>query len=1424
MVNCLTDEEQAGLADGSIAGPAREALEAHLAGCSKCRSEVRALVASVGAGGPAAPGGLAGRILARLPLKEGRTMRFRTALFVAAAAAVLAGLAVWLGMRPTTQPRDVAQPNPVVPILPAVGASLGGDDRFLAHLSTDKPLYRPGERFFARAVILNGFSRKPAEKPLDAVFEIRSARGEKVAEFHGASENGVAALGWEIPRGAAGGTYTLVAKFPSHGFPDAEMTFDVRSYRVPRLRTDLQFVKKAYGPGEEVTAVLGATRAEGGIPAGAAVTAVATVDAKEVFRGSFALDARGGLTVRFRLPEAIEEGNGTLSLAIRDGGVQETAAKSIPILLNRLAVDFYPEGGDLVAGVEGRVYFEARNTKKDPADISGRVVDEAGREVARFESLHEGRGRFAFTPRSGARYRAVIDRPAGIPEAALPEVRGSGVSLVALDERTAPDQPVRVRLAAPEAQDVTIGVYLRDRELARGGVRLSAGNPVDVSLSTTAHGVLRVTVFDMQGTPRAERLVFRGPESGLRIALEVDPKATVPGGKVTVKVKTTDETGKPVAAVVGLSAADDAVLSTIDPRDRAPRLPAQALLGAEVKEFKDAQAYLGADARSALRTDLLLGTQGWRRFAFVEPSQFIAKHGAAARRALAHRAPVTPDEALDLALVREEARLGEVVLPPEPPKAAAPLPAVAAQVVPDAKPDPEPPPVEGERKGEKEGLLKFRIAGALRPPAPPPPVVRVYAHARAAAAEGARTDFTETIYWHAGLATDAKGEASFSFQVSDSITTFRLRADGFAREGALGEADGEVEVRRPFYVEPKFPLEVTAGDRIELPIALVNGTDAPLAAKIEASVGKGLRILEGGSAELQVPAGSSIRTVLAVAVEPHRGEVEIRLRSQAGPHQDDVTRKIAVVPSGFPIELAFGGLLERVCRHEVAIPEGLDRASLVAEAKVYPSPLAALTEALGALLREPHGCFEQTSSTNYPNVMALQYMKSHSGVDPRLIARAQDLVEKGYKRLVSFECSKKGYEWFGSDPGHEALTAYGVLEFVDMSRIMSVDISMVDRTRRWLLSRRDGKGGFLRDPKALDSFGRAPQDVTDAYILWALTEAGEQGLEKEIAALKAAAAKSEDPYLLALAANVFLNTGDRAAAEAALDRVAQKQEPTGRIPGARTSITGSGGESLEIETASLAILGWLRSPKHTASSEKAMRWLVERCKAGRFGSTQSTILALRAIIAYDAAHARPKKAGKVVLKIDGKGVAEQPFPADQQGPIALPDFAAALTPGRRVLEISMEEGADMPYSLHIQYHARTPASSPACKVGLRTSLSRVRVAEGEAVDVAVEVVNRTKEGLPMVTAIVGLPGGLEARADQLKELVREGKVDAFEARGRDVILYWRGLAPQGKAALTLSCVASVPGAYEGAASRAYLYYADEHKDWQDGLRVQVASR
>ena len=987
--------------------------------------------------------------------------------------------------------------------------------------------------------------------------------------------------------------------------------------------------------------------------------------------------------------------------------------------------------------------------------------------------------------------------------------------------------------------------------------------------------------------------MYRRPAHAIRIDLSPERKSYIPGEKVKLSVRTSDDAGKPIGAVVGLAVTDDSVLEMIEKREQAPRLPAMVLLEQDVRELADAHVYLDPEnPKAPVAVDLLLGTQGWRRFAFIGTEKFLSTYGDSARRVLALRMPsrtdmlmrgmgpmggveafgrarggnarAMPDERIELAeaampppaaVADDAAKLGvdkdalgerEGALRDDRPVAAkVPAPVVAARPARLAKEEAELPAIELARKdqqpladamdkavadeGRKQLLGNRQMAGGRAAAARHDFVpVRIYAHdLRPNRQPADRVDFAETLFWHAGIRTDdATGEASVSFALSDAVTAFRIFADGFSGSGALGQAASAVESVEPFYIEPKMPLEVTAGDVIRLPIGVVSGLSQDLSeVRITAVGAAGLKLLQPNAFALK--ARDRRRCMLDVEVGATSESSKFVVNAQAGPYSDKVTRELKIKPSGFPIELAHGGLIapDSGVSKEIVIPGTLVAGSVTAKVAVYPTPLANMTEALERLIQEPNGCFEQTSSTCYPLIMAQQYFTSHTGVPPAVIQRSREMLDKGYARLASYECKQKGYEWFGADPGHEALTAYGIMEFNDMGQVREVDKTMVARTREWLLKRRDGKGGFQLDSKAIDSFGRAPVETTAAYITWALLETGEKDLQPELAALKAKIDSLQDTYVLALAANAFQLAGDADSAKRARQMLLRKQEQSGAVAGGVTSITCSGGEALQIETTALAVLAWLRDPACTEAVEKSIRFLSESCKAGRYGSTQSSILALRAIVNYDRSRARPKAAGSVRVLVDGKPVGDfAEFNPDTQGTILLPDIKASLTPGKHTVELKMNGGSEMPFSVAVNYNATKPASSDKCSVDLTVALAEAKVTKGAVTEANVVVSNRLKDGVPMAVAIVGLPGGLEPRHDQLKELVKAGTVAAYEVIGREVVLYWRELKPQQEIRFPISLVAAIPGTYTGPASRTYLYYTDEFKTWKDGLQVTISPR
>ena len=66
------------------------------------------------------------------------------------------------------------------------------------------------------------------------------------------------------------------------------------------------------------------------------------------------------------------------------------------------------------------------------------------------------------------------------------------------------------------------------------------------------------------------------------------------------------------------------------------------------------------------------------------------------------------------------------------------------------------------------------------------------------------------------------------------------------------------------------------------------------------------------------------------------------------------------------------------------------------------------------------------------------------------------------------------FDWYGKPPAHEPLTAYGLMQFVDMQSVFNVDQNLIDRTAEWLLSRRDGNGGWKSSKKGAIPRGKAP--------------------------------------------------------------------------------------------------------------------------------------------------------------------------------------------------------------------------------------------------------------------------------------------------------------------------------------------------------------
>jgi hypothetical protein len=327
--------------------------------------------------------------------------------------------------------------------------------------------------------------------------------------------------------------------------------------------------------------------------------------------------------------------------AVEDGKPNGGESAEPPVAAGETIVRFFPEGGELAADLENRVYFTARTAAGQAVKLSGRIVDSAGTEVALVETQRDGMGAFYLRPRPDRQYRLKILEPAGI--AALPKlppvVTEQKIVLSAGTGVFAAGRPLEfnVRAAADGLPLVAAvacwGVVVAQQPLVTSA-EAGGANPMEISLPDEIAGVLRLTLFDYSQSPPepiAERLVYRRPKQQISLRAErlIEPNtanptsradessasaslkdAYQPGERIELSLSARDEQQRPVAAVLGARVA-------IAEADGGVSLPAGMLLLGSIShpsDLENADFYLAETDEASAALDLLLGTHGWRRF------------------------------------------------------------------------------------------------------------------------------------------------------------------------------------------------------------------------------------------------------------------------------------------------------------------------------------------------------------------------------------------------------------------------------------------------------------------------------------------------------------------------------------------------------------------------------------------------------------------------------------------------------------------------------------------------------------------------------------------------------------------------------------------------------------------------------------------
>ncbi|MGD0903271.1 MAG: MG2 domain-containing protein, partial [Terracidiphilus sp.] len=337
------------------------------------------------------------------------------------------------------------------------------------------------------------------------------------------------------------------------------------------------------------------------------------------------------------------------------------------------------------------------------------------------------------------------------------------------------------------------------------------------------------------------------------------------------------------------------------------------------------------------------------------------------------------------------------------------------------------------------------------------------------AAARVRSWFPEALYINPEILTDGHGDASISIPLADSITTWRLAMLASTQSGALGSASASLKVFQDFFVDLDLPVTLTQGDRVSIPVGVYNysGKAGKVSLKLQP---EDWFSLENDAFEKNVSVesgqvGGAQFTLSATRIGKFKLTLSAHMEDAQGANarEDIVVREIEVIPNGREQDLVFNGRLDSRVHHDLAFPAGAipDATSILV--RLYPGPLSQVIEGMDSILSMPGGCFEQTSSSTYPNVLALDYMKRTGKLTPEIHAKAEGYIANGYQRLLTFEVPGGGFSWFGQAPANKILTAYGLMEFSDMSKVSDVDPRLIERTAEWLVSQQQPDGSWKPD-------------------------------------------------------------------------------------------------------------------------------------------------------------------------------------------------------------------------------------------------------------------------------------------------------------------------------------------------------------------------
>jgi uncharacterized protein YfaS (alpha-2-macroglobulin family) len=475
---------------------------------------------------------------------------------------------------------------------------------------------------------------------------------------------------------------------------------------------------------------------------------------------------------------------------------------------------------------------------------------------------------------------------------------------------------------------------------------------------------------------------------------------------------------------------------------------------------------------------------------------------------------------------------------------------------------------------------------------------------------------------------------------------------------------------------------------------------------------------------------------------------------------------------------------------------------------------------------------EQTSSASYPNVLIVDYLKKARVAKPEMMMKAMQMINVGYQKMLTFQTPSGGLAWWNAqDTPQVWVTAYGMFQLLDTARVYEIDPQVIQKAQNFLISKQGADGSWTvvgqTHGEAVASF-KDPAMALTGYIAWALAESKYVGpqLDKAIAFLKKGVKKEENLYTLALAAAALLakNPKDQDGLDV-LSRIDDAKKVDGEM--AHWEMTGNTmsyarGRGASVELTALVAYTMIQAGAYPGTAQKAMNYIIHaKSSSGHWGSTQSTILALKALVAAMSGKEQ-KDTVKVRVSLNGqkREIAIAPDQSDVLQMVVFDDF----NPGTNVMEIESEGESSSMYqvvSRHFLPWSEVKEEEKKETIEFKTTYDRTQLSKADLLGVNVSMKYHGTQPTYMVIVDLGIPAGFDPLTEAFDKMLADKKIEKYNLTGRTIVLYFGAIKPGDAVEFSYQLKPRYPVKIKTPESQAYEYYTPDVRTKTRPVEVEV---